>query len=130
MSTGMPIVDAEHQEWIRRFNDFEAAIQSGQGIEFVQQMLDFMAEYSEKHFVHEEILAGDVDTPEVKLNRQEHNIFRENISDIKDWIKQGGVTSVEVVSLKMDLEKWLVHHICFVDVQVWAKVNKGAELSA
>ena len=126
MATGVLTVDAEHQEWIRRFNKFQAAIEEGDGIKLVQSMLDFMAEYSEQHFAHEEALAGDVDTPAVKLNRLEHEKFRANLSEIRRWISQGGVTSVEVVGLQMDMENWLVHHICYVDVQIWADKGKPA----
>ena len=119
MSTGVAAVDAEHQEWIRRFNDFENALVNGYGTEHVQKLLDFMTEYSETHFVHEEELAGDLDTPEVRLNRQEHNEFRKNLSEMRNWIQENGVSSVEVLSLKMDMEHWLVHHICDVDARVW-----------
>ena len=121
MSTGLPVVDAEHQEWIRRFNEYESAITIGQGTDVIRELLDFMTEYSEQHFVHEEMLSVDVDSPAAKLNRAEHNKFRENMSEMKKWIRQNGVSTVEVISLKMDLEQWLVHHICYVDVQVWVK---------
>jgi hemerythrin len=121
MSTGMEAVDAEHQEWIRRYNEFDVAVAEGQGAEHIQQILEFMTEYAEKHFVHEEFLAGEAETSAIRLNRNEHNHFRENLQEIKDTIRQNGVSAVEVVSLKMDLEKWLVHHICDVDVQLWKK---------
>lgn len=119
MATGVAAIDAEHQEWIRRFNEFEAEIAEGRGLDSVQKMLDFMVEYAEKHFVHEEMLIGEIDTPEAKLNRTEHNDFRRKTNEMREWIYQNGVSAVEVVSLRMDLEAWLVHHICFVDAKVW-----------
>ena len=119
MSTGVASIDAEHKEWIRRFNEFDDAITQGKGVQSVQQILEFMAEYSETHFVHEEELAGEQETPEARLNREEHNKFRMNLNEMRQWIEWNGVSSVEVVSLKLDLEKWLVHHICFVDAKLW-----------
>jgi hemerythrin len=119
MSTGKASIDEEHKEWIRRFNEFDAAIGQGQGVESVRQLLDFMAEYSETHFVHEEELAGELETPEARLNREEHNKFRKSLSEMRQWIDIYGVSAVEVVSLKLDLEDWLVHHICFVDAKLW-----------
>lgn len=52
-----------------------------------------------------------------KLNCQEHNNFRKSTNELREWIHQNGVSAVEVVSLRMDLEAWLVHHICFVDAK-------------
>jgi hemerythrin-like metal-binding protein len=82
-------------------------------------MLAFMGEYSETHFVHKELLAGDVETPAVKLNRSEHNDFRKKVSEMRAWVEQYGVSAMEVVSLEMNLEAWLVYHICNVDAQIW-----------
>ena len=42
MATGVPEVDAQHQEWIRRYNEFDAAVSHGQGLEAVQSALDFL----------------------------------------------------------------------------------------
>jgi hypothetical protein len=32
MATGVPAIDVEHQEWIRRYDEFAAAIGSGNGL--------------------------------------------------------------------------------------------------
>ncbi len=120
MATGVAVVDDEHKEWIRRFNEFEREVTSGRGVDSVNRTLDFMVEYSENHFAHEETLAEGRETPAVLLNHTEHDKFRRKVNELREWIKEYGASSVEVLSLKMDLEEWLVHHICYVDAQVWA----------
>ena len=39
--------------------------------------------------------------------------------DLQRYIQENTITSVEVVGLKIDLEEWLVHHICNVDTHLW-----------
>ncbi len=119
MSTGNQDIDEEHKEWVRRFNDFDASVMAGHGMETLQKTLEFMAEYAENHFVHEESLAWNLKSAAEELNRVEHERFREKIDYMRKWIRQDGASSVEVLSLKMDMEKWLVHHMCEVDVQLW-----------
>jgi hemerythrin len=120
MATGNTTVDAEHQEWIQRFNEFENSITDGHGSHVVHQLLNFMIEYAESHFTHEEQLAGDADTPHVRRNRLEHNRFRESISRFQEQVRLSGASTAEVIALKTYMQEWLLHHICFVDQQIWA----------
>ena len=50
MATGVPVVDAQHQEWIRRYNEFDEAISQGKGMNVVQNTLDFFLAYADVHF--------------------------------------------------------------------------------
>ncbi len=121
MSTGMQQIDEEHQEWIRRFNEFDAAVIAGHGLETIQKTLEFMVNYAENHFIHEETLTADAHSAAAQLNQSEHERFREKIAYLRKWIGQDGASSVEVVSLKLDMEQWLVHHMREVDTKLWKK---------
>jgi hemerythrin-like metal-binding protein len=121
MTTGVAAIDEEHQEWIRRFNEFDAATASGLGLEAIQKTLDFMIEYAENHFSHEERLSKEIHTLEADANRREHQEFRSNIRYHQNWIKLTGATIVEVVGMKIELKDWLEHHICAVDRHVWQR---------
>ena len=103
MSTGMQQVDEEHQEWIRRFNEFDAAVIAGHGLESVQQTLEFMANYAENHFIHEETLTDNPRSEAAQLNESEHERFREKIAYLRKWIGQDGASSVEVVSVSKEM---------------------------
>jgi|WetSurMetagenome_2_1015567.scaffolds.fasta_scaffold280190_2 hypothetical protein len=43
MATGVAKVDAQHQDWIRRFNEFDEAVSQGKGIESVSGTLLFFS---------------------------------------------------------------------------------------
>jgi hemerythrin-like metal-binding protein len=118
MTTGSSEIDEEHQEWIRRFNEFDAAIANGQGLEAIQHILHFLAEYTVTHFAHEEARMAQHNSPVAALNRTEHGRFRANLDEIERWMQQEGTSLVEVVSVKIDMENWLINHICKIDAQL------------
>lgn len=118
MTTGVPEIDAQHREWIRRFNEFEEAVVNRKGQEAIKATLDFMGRYAETHFADEEGRMAQLNSPALEENRSEHNEFRRKLAEIKSWVEREGATTVEVVALKGTLEDWLVNHICTVDVKL------------
>ena len=124
MTTGSSGIDNQHKEWIRRFNQFEDAVINRQGIEAIHDALQFFLSYTETHFPYEEALMKKYNCPADALNRAEHERFREKLLAMENWIRSEGVSLVEVIELKVDMEQWLVKHICKVDAQLRAVVNR------
>ena len=118
MATGLPEIDSQHKEWIRRFNEFEDAVVNGKGQDAIRNTLGFLEQYAEIHFAHEESSMTRYNSPTQAINRAAHDEFRGKLAEIKAWVKHEGVTTVEVVALKAMLEEWLVNHICTIDVQL------------
>ena len=118
MATGLPEVDAQHREWIRRINEFDNAVVNQKGHAAILSALDFLTQYSETHFVSEEASMARLHSPALDVNCAEHNEFRRKLSEIKGWVNREGVSTVEVIALQATLEEWLVNHICTIDVQL------------
>ncbi|HPZ82341.1 MAG TPA: hemerythrin domain-containing protein, partial [Thermogutta sp.] len=75
MSTGIPRIDAQHQELIRKLNGLLHAMQKGRGKEEIEKLLDFLAEYVIKHFSDEEAEMERVNCPAAIANRIAHQHF-------------------------------------------------------
>ena len=118
MATGLPEVDAQHQEWIRRINEFDNAVVNRQGHKAILSALDFLTQYSETHFASEEASMARLKSPALAANRAAHNEFRRKLAEIKGWVNREGASMVEVIALQGTLEDWLVNHICTIDVQL------------
>jgi hemerythrin-like metal-binding protein len=118
MATGFPEIDAQHKEWIRRINEFDDAVVNHKGQEMIQNTLEFLTQYSETHFAGEEAIMAKHKSPVQEPNRAAHDEFRRKLAEIRAWVKNEGSTSVEVIELEDALEKWLVNHICTVDVEL------------
>ena len=119
MSTDVANIDSEHQEWIRRFNDFDTAVSSGHGVDLIDRLLLFMLEYADTHFLHEEALMVNMNPLATKLNLMEHKKFRQRMVELRTRIETHGASAFDVDALRTDLQDWLVNHICTVDVKIW-----------
>jgi hemerythrin len=118
MTTGLPDIDDEHKEWIRRFNEFDSAIAGQKGQDHIESALRFYLQYTESHFAHEEAYMTQYQCPAAAANQAAHQAFRVQLYEIEGWVKQEGSSLFEVVSLKLMLEEWMTNHICTIDVQL------------
>ena len=118
MATGVPEVDAQHQEWIRRYNKFDDAISQGKGIEVVQSTLDFFIDYAEVHFEFEESVMDEHNCSTAKENRTAHERMRNILRGYKAYVQKHGVSISEVAGLKLQMEEWLIKHILTIDIQL------------
>jgi hemerythrin-like metal-binding protein len=118
LATGFPEIDAQHKEWIRRIYEFDDAVVNHKGQEAIQKTLDFLVQYTEIHFSSEEAVMAKQNSTSQEMNRAAHNEFRAKLAEIRGWVKNEGASSVEVLELMDVLEKWLVNHICTIDVRL------------
>ena len=118
MATGVPEVDAQHQEWIRRYNQFDDAINQGKGIEVVQSTLDFFIGYADVHFKSEESVMDEHHCSAAKDNHAAHEHMRNILRGYKAYVNKHGISISEVIGLKHQMEKWLIDHILTIDIQL------------
>lgn len=118
MATGVPAVDAQHQEWIRRYNEFDEAVSQGKGLETVSSTLDFFASYAETHFKLEEAYMEELHCPAAAANRAAHEQMRNILAGFRAYVKRQGVSMFEVAALRKEMQEWLVKHILTVDIQL------------
>ena len=118
MATGVPEVDAQHQEWIRRYNEFDEAVSHGKGLEAVRSTLEFFAHYAETHFRLEEAFMDERHCPAAAANKAAHEQMRRILAGFKAYVMQQGASMIEVAALRMEMQKWLVNHILTIDIQL------------
>ena len=118
MATGISEVDTQHQEWIRRYNEFNDAIQQGKGIESVQGTLDFFIDYADIHFELEEAAMAERNCPAEKANLLAHQHMRNILIGFKSYSQKYGYSISEIMGLRIQMEEWLVEHILTIDIQL------------
>jgi hemerythrin len=118
MSTGVPQIDAQHQELIRRFNVFHEGLKKGEGKAQLAGILGFMGEYAESHFRGEEHLMAVQLCPAAGENRIAHAEFRRRVADLRRQIEEDGVTASAAIEVERALASWLKTHLCTIDVQL------------
>lgn len=115
MTTGVSVVDAQHQEWISRYNQFDKAISQGKGLEAIKSTLDFFIAYTDIHFKFEETLMTERHCPVARDNHADHEYMRQMLSG---FVKNEGYSINEVIGLRLKMKEWLVKHIMTIDVQL------------
>lgn len=119
MSTGIPAIDVEHIEWIRRYNKFDKMVIEKRGQGKIQEALNFFKRYADIHFPHEEELADGLFSVLVEKNKKEHQKYRQQIKEIQEYIDTHGEDIVGIMSLKVEMEQWLINHITDTDVKLF-----------
>lgn len=118
MTTGVPEIDAQHQEWIRRFNDFHDAVVNKKGREAIARTMKFMTEYTHTHFAHEEACMAAHRCSSAAANKAAHDEVRAELAKIEARIAANGIQTLDVVQLEVMLGNWIRSHICTIDVKL------------
>jgi hemerythrin-like metal-binding protein len=118
MGTGVPEVDRQHREWIRRYNQFDEAVSAGQGLEAIRTTIDFFANYAETHFKLEEARMDEYNCPAAAANRADHNKMRTILSGLQSYVSKRGASLIEVESLRQRMSDWLINHILTIDIRL------------
>ncbi len=118
MSTGDATIDAQHQELIRQINKLHHACASGASRAEVKPILDFLAQYAQDHFKHEEDTMEQRKCPASKCNQQAHQKFLSDFGQLLRTFEVRGPSPTMVSELKLLVEHWLVNHILKVDTQL------------
>jgi hemerythrin len=118
MSTGVLEVDRQHQEWIRRYNQFDEAVSQGKGIEAVHSALEFFSIYAEIHFKFEESVMNERHCSAAEDNHFAHEHMRSILRGYNAYANKHGLSIFEVAGLRQQMGKWLVDHILTIDIQL------------
>lgn len=118
MSTGFPDIDAQHKEWIARYNKFKDAVLHNKGLEVWGETLLFFLRYTETHFCFEEDIIKFYHYPEEALQVEQHNKFRTRMEQIMRLTWPTKPSRQEMMMLQVELGNWLQDHICTIDVHL------------
>ena len=114
--TGVPEIDAQHIEWLRRVNLFDDSVMNGRERELIYNTLAFLVEYTIQHFTLEESIMAKCHCPALKENIAAHEKFRLRLDEILRQIELSGPSAFNAIAIKMELEQWLLNHICTIDI--------------
>ena len=126
MTTGLPEIDVQHQEIIKKFNEFTEAVAHGKGSDrdMAGDILDFLQFYAAWHFEREEKCMAQYHCPAAQANKQAHAEFIDKFGRFyKQW-QEAGMDFELVRAVYMELESWIVNHIRRIDTQLYPCVKK------
>ncbi len=127
MGTGVPEIDAQHQELLRRLKGLLAAMREGRSEGELGSVLDFLGEYAAWHFGQEEACMEREHCRAAAANRSAHRHFVAVFEEIAARVKAEGAKVSLGIRAERELADWVRHHIVRIDTQLKECVlRKGA----
>jgi methyl-accepting chemotaxis protein len=118
MSTGVQSIDEQHQELIGMINRLHRACQAGTGKDELGQMMQFLGQYVQTHFRHEEGLMEQHQCPAKAKNKIAHQRFLKTFAKLAADFEAKGASTTVLLDLRQLVADWLVNHICAVDTKL------------
>lgn len=115
LDTGIDLIDEQHRELFRRFDLFLSACEAGEATGSLNQLLDFLSLYVQKHFHDEEELLSGSGYPQLEAHREEHAVFMGKLKKLQIDVAGEGVALHHVIDTNALLFKWIVSHISRTD---------------
>lgn len=110
---GIPEIDLDHRQLVGLVNDLYEAMKTGQGCEVMDQILDRLIDYADKHFSMEEGFMRASNYAGIIGHEMEHKKFRANILEMDMRRRAGKLPpSIELLNYLRD---WLSDHVTTVD---------------
>lgn len=112
------IIDDEHKQIIDEFEQLYEIMKLGEGHQLYSQIVDFLENYVEKHFDHEESYQKEIQYPFIDEHIEFHKKFRARISQLKLNFKGNKASNKELIELNLIIKDWLINHILSEDKKI------------
>lgn len=118
LSVGVQHIDDQHKLWFEKANELFEAGKARKAKEYINTMIDFLDEYTKKHFKDEEAYMEKIGFPELEAQKKAHAKFIEELAKLKsEYNKSGGNIMVIINANKMVIN-WLSNHIKTMDKRI------------
>lgn len=115
---GVPLIDSEHKELCDRIDRLFDACGKGKGREEILKTVEFLENYTIKHFGDEEALQRSSGYPKVKAHKAMHEYFKSKLCELKDDIQNNGASVATISKTNYFLMDWFLNHIQKVDSEL------------
>ncbi|MDR2028702.1 MAG: hemerythrin family protein [Treponema sp.] len=129
LATGHALIDEQHQQLFAAINGLLATCRAGKGKEELSKSLDFLTNYTIKHFFEEEQIQQKYQYPEYPNHKQYHDGFKTTIRDLTVRLIMKGASDELITEVHEKVGDWLVSHIKVHDFRL-AKFIKEKDAAA
>jgi methyl-accepting chemotaxis protein len=121
--TGCAMVDDQHGQLFDAINDLLEACEQGKGKEELKKSIDFLSDYTVKHFFDEEQMLKKHGFTDFPRHHEYHEAFKKVVKDLAHVFILKGVSENLVEEVKSKIGAWLIEHIKGQDFR-WTKELK------
>jgi hemerythrin-like metal-binding domain len=118
LSVGVSMIDEQHKTWFEKANALFEAGKKHQAKEYVGELLDFLDDYTKKHFHDEEQYMLSIKYPEFDAQKRAHTAFIEQLKKLKQEYSESGGNILVIINANELVINWLVSHISNMDKKI------------
>jgi hemerythrin len=121
--TGHELIDGQHKQLFDAVNSLIDSCEKGKGQEDLLKNLDFLNEYTIKHFFEEEQIQKACNYPDYENHKKIHEAFKAAVREFKVKMIMKGASADLVTEVRKVIGDWLGTHIKGQDVKLGAYIK-------
>jgi methyl-accepting chemotaxis protein len=123
LATGNEQIDSEHKQLIVAINDFFAACSMNSGGDKMLKTINFLLDYTVKHFYNEERLQLQYKYPGYDNHKKFHENFKKNVHNLMVEFINKGASDELIKQAKHDIGEVIIAHIQHEDMRLAAHIK-------
>lgn len=128
-SVNHEIIDGQHKALVNTLAGLLDAMWAGKGKDELNKVIGFLVDYVEEHFHTEELYMAEIGYPALEPHREIHRRFIKNVTDFREELLKGNVSSDVAINVFFDTWDWLKKHILKEDKMYGEFAKKNNPLS-
>jgi hemerythrin len=124
--TGIEAIDIQHKQLFAAVNHLIDTCRSGKGTEELEKSLNFLSDYTIKHFFDEEQVQQKYHYPDYPNHKKFHENFKATVRDLKVKMIMKGPSEELVKEVRAKIGDWLVTHIRGQDIKLAGYIKADA----
>lgn len=118
LSIGVDAIDEQHKKLFEMTDQLFEAGKSNRAKEFIVELLNFLDDYTKKHFKDEESFMLKIGFPGYQQQKKAHDEFIQQIKILKKDYECSGGNIVLIINANQIVLDWLINHISKEDKKI------------
>ena len=124
LMTGNVLVDMQHHRIFERVSDLVALCEDGTDVDKLRDTLEFLINYTVRHFTDEEALQMDYGYPDYENHKKMHEDFKEIVvGNLLKRFRESGSSAELSSDVNKIVIRWLANHIKNEDMKISAYIR-------
>jgi len=116
-------IDDQHHQLFDLINTLVQSCDDGRDKEKLKNALDFLVDYTVRHFNDEEALQIECKFPEYEQHKNLHEDFKVTVTDLVGRFLKSGSSADLNSDIKTIVIKWLVNHVLYEDKKIGVHIG-------
>ncbi len=125
LTTENDFIDDQHKQLFAAADELFASCQIGREKQEaeVKKTIQFLLDYTIKHFADEEELQKKYAYPDYPAHKQTHDEFRDTVRELAEKLPQSGSMDEFIIGVYTTIGEWLIDHIRGQDAKLGAHIR-------